>query len=564
MNVLKYLGALAMTAMLVACGGGGGSAGTPVGGGGQTPATQVADFALFTDKSTLSNAGTETVKLTVVAVDANNNVVANAPVAVASNNGTIFVPDASATDSAGQFTGTLRSGASKSDREVVLSVTINGITKQTTVKVQGSQIELTISPALPAPGGAATAGIRVIDATGQPIANTAVSLSGDIPALAGRSATTDSNGRVNVAFTAPGAAGSYVLRVAASGVTLERSVQVGSEASIPAAVIPSGAAPSLAANPNVVAPNTAGSSTNQSQLRFLFLDAQNNPIPNVRVRFDIVSTGLGSTDSRLSTGSSTVYTNASGLAAAAFIAGQTGSPTNGVVVRACYQATDFTSATQCAQSVNVSLTVAAQALAVSIGDDNLLERGGGTYIKQFVVTVADSAGRAVANAPVDISLDITHFGKGDFEMTPTFSLDTADIYTYFPNAATTPDAYGRRVACVNEDRNRNGFVDPGENVNNSTDSFGQATLEPRRSDIVLSYVEAGTRTTNSAGILLIQVEYSQRMATWLAYRVRATTNVAGSQGTAERAFVTDYIEGDERNGSFLTPPYGFGACNQSD
>jgi hypothetical protein len=564
MRYINTLLTLTLLALLTACGGGGGDPGTTPGGGGQAPGRSVADFALYLDKSSLSNAGTETAKLTVVAVDVNNNVVANAPVAVNTTANTIFVPDSNATDTAGKFTGTLRSGPDKSDRQVAITVSVNGISKQTALEIKGSRLELSFSPALPAPGAAASATVRVVDAVSSPISGASIVLSGDIPGLAGKTATTNANGQATFSFTAPNRAGSYVVRVAASGVTNESSVQVGSEAAIPPVTIPNGAAPSLAASPNVVAPNTPGSPTNQSQLRFLLLDAQNNPVPNVRVRFEIASTGLGSVDSLVSTGSSTVYTNASGVATAAFIPGQTGSPTNGVIVRACYQGTDFASTSTCSQHVQVLLTIASQALAVSIGNDNLLEPGaGGTYIKQFVITVADSAGRAVANAPVDISLDITHYGKGHFEQSMTFSLDTADIHRPIPDATSIPDVLGRRVSCINEDRNRNGFVDAGENINGSTDSFGQATLEPRRSDIVLSYVDSSVRTTNEAGILLVQVEYSQRLATWLTYRLRATTNVAGSQGTAERAFVTTFIAGDLPNGSFRVEPYGYGSCSSS-
>jgi hypothetical protein len=248
------------------------------------------------------------------------------------------------------------------------------------------------------------------------------------------------------------------------------------------------------------------------------------------------------------------------VATAAFIPGQTASPTDGVTVRACYQGTEFATATECNQSVAVKLIIAQQALAVSIGNDNLLVKGQGTYIKEFVVTVADSAGRAVPNAPVDISLDLTHYGKGSF--TPTYSVTVPPLNAYAPDAVTDPTTYGARVWCANEDVNRNGVVDPGENINGSVDSFGQPTLEPRRSDVIISYSDPNVRTTNEAGILLIRVTYSQRYATWLAYRIRASTSVAGSQGSAERTFITSFVEGDEVNGSFLVAPYGSGACNK--
>ena len=121
--------------------------------------------------------------------------------------------------------------------------------------------------------------------------------------------------------------------------------------------------------------------------------------------------------------------------------------------------------------------------------------------------------------------------------------------------------------CPNEDVNRNGNVDPttvfggsSENYNGSVDSNGQPTLEPRKSDLLISYDDPTVTTTNASGVLVIRVEYSQRFATWLAYRVRVTANVSGSQGLSERLFITDVLESDAENGSFLTPPYGSRSC----
>jgi hypothetical protein len=572
---VKLLTAFLVAVFLAGCGGGGGNPGSSGGGGGggttPTANSRVADFVLLLDKSTLTNTGAETVKLTVFTVDASNNVVSGATAAVSTDANTIYTPTGTTTDDSGKLEGQIGIGSDKSDRQVTASVTVNGKTKQTSFQVTGTKINLTITPAVIPQSSSATATVRVTDASSVAIPNKAVTFSGTLFGAAQLQATTNSNGIATISFTAPATAGSYIARATSSGTFTESSAQVGSSAVIPDAVIPEKAMPALDISPNVLAPNLAGAaSSNQAQLRFLALTPANTPIPNVRVRFEIISTGLGSVGSTISTGSSAVYTDSSGVATAALIAGATTSPTNGVVVRACYQATEFNSPTQCDKSVQATLTIAQQALAVSIGDDNLLVRGAGTYIKNFVITVADSAGRAVAGAPVDISLDITHYGKGDFKMSPTFSLNAADINQYLPAPTGTPPVFpdpqllGFRVSCINEDRNRNGFVDPGDNTNNSLDSNRQATLEPRRSDIILSYADPAVRTTNASGILQIKVEYSQRFATWLAYRIKAGTTVSGSQGLAERAFITKFIEGDETNGSFLTPPYGFRGCDSSD
>lgn len=563
MRWIKYLMAVAALALVAACGGGGGSAGTTTGGAAnQGPTAKVKDFSLFISKSTLQNAGTDTATISVIAVDAANNVVSGATVQATADANGVLAPTSATTDQSGKWSASVSAGGNQSNRQIVLTVTINGISKQTSIQVVGAQLDVSTTPAVLAPGGSANLVARLTDATGSPVKNATVAFSGDIPSLAGRSGTTDNNGRLTLDFTAPASQGSYVVNVSGGGLSKQLSLQVSTGSTIPAVTLPGGAAPSLSASPAVLAPNVAGSTANQSALRFLFLDANNNPVSNVRVRFEIVSNGLGSTDSTISTGATTVYTNASGVATAAFIPGTTASPTDGVTVRACYQGTEFTSPTQCVQSVAITLIIAQQALAVSIGNDNLLQKGNGTYLKEFVVTVADSAGRAVPNAPVDISVDLTHYGKGSF--TPTYSVTFPSPGLYAPDAITDPATYGARVWCANEDTNRNGFVDPGENINGSVDSFGQPTLEPRKSDLLISYSDPNVRTTNASGILLIRVEYSQRYATWLAYRIRASTSVAGSQGSAERTFITSYVEGDDVNGSFRAAPYGSGACNRSN
>ncbi len=573
MRYLKYLLGGMLTAALVACGGGGGNPGTPSsGGGGSSGSTNttssVSDFYVSTDKSTINNSGSDSAKLTVTAVNASNNIVAGATVSVSVDNNTVFVPASGAeTNASGIYTGTISIGADKTDRDVSVSVTINGKNKKISLRIAGSKIALQVAPSAPTPGQSVTLTATLLDYSNTPIVGSVITFGGSIPSIQGQTATTSASGVATKAFAAPSTAGVYTITASGSGISAaDYQLQVFSSAgSVPAAVIPAGAVPSLSALPNVLSVNASGFTTNKSTLKFLFLDSSNSPVSNVRVRFDDLTTGSPKVGASLSTGTQTTYTDVSGSTTSQYIAGQNSSPTNGVTVRACYSSVDFTSTTDCPASVIATLTVAGQALSVSIGHDNLMEKGNGTYIKTFSVSVADSAGRAVSGASVDISVDLTHFGKGSYvpvSATDTLPVPPVSLTAAYPSISVNPNTLTpKRVWCPNEDTNRNGSAEPGENIDNSVDVNGQATLQPRKSDLLIRYADPAVTTTDASGQLLIKIEYAQQFATWLAYRVRVSTSVAGSQGMDEKSFVTGYIEGDQTNGSFLNPAYGYNACN---
>lgn len=565
-KILRLLGCMLMVVLVTACGGGGGSAGTVPGqtdSPADAPTKRVTDFAVYVSKSTLNNGGTDTSAITVVAVDAARNVVAGAAVTVSTDRGSIFTPASAgaATDAAGSYSGSVAMGADKSDRTINVTVAINGIVRTAAVQVKGSKIELQAAPSNPSPGQAVGLSVVLTDAAGNPIPNASVKIGGTVPGLS-LTKSTDVNGRLTASFAAPTAFGIYQISATGNGVTSsDYPLQVFTTV-VPPAVVPAGVQPSLSATPNVVAVNSPGTSSNRSVIRFLMLDSQNRPVPNVRVRFRDDTSGVPTVGSSLENAGVTLYTDSSGTVSTQYASGQNPSPTNGVTLRACYSAEDFTSAAACPDSVVTSLTVAGQALSISIGNDNLLEKGPGTYIKRFAVSVADSAGKPVANAPVDISVDLTHYGKAITVVGTGF---TAPLVpqgaTGLSQSVSVPIAgSGTNTIsfswCANEDRNRNGFVDPGENINATFDTNNQPTLEPRKSDLLISYVDPLRTTTDANGLLAIKVEYSQRFATWLSYRVRVIANVQGSQGIAERLFVTTYVEGDQENGSFLIPPYG--------
>jgi hypothetical protein len=571
-NFLKTLVSLMLLALMAACGGGGGSAGatstgttTTTGTGtttttGTTTATvSLSSFIYQLDKASLNNGGSDKALLTVTALDANNNPVTGAAMTVAVDTG-VYTPVSSATDESGQASGNISIGANKANRNITATITMGGRTATVVIPVTGSAISVTAVPATPAPGASVTAAIKVTDSTGAGVSNVAVQLSGSLGF--NQSVTTDINGNASATLgAAPATDGTYSVDATALGVTGTRAVQVvsGGGGGIPVAVGPI-SSPSLAVVPNTISPNTSGSTTNRAGLKAKFTNGI-AAVQNVRVRFEIVPPALGSGE-QISTGTATVYSDVNGEAIADYIAGTRSSSTNGVIIRACYGLDDASiAASACPSSITQTLTVASQPLSITLGDNNELAKGTNnlTYIKKFDVAVADSAGNAVANAVISASVDITHYGKGEFDYansTGTYQVTGNNP----PNSSTTglsttalPGATAGRVWCPNEDTNRNASLDTGEDIN------ANGKLEPRKADVILSFLDSNA--TGSNGRMTIQVEYPQNVATWLSYTVRVTTNVAGSEGTDTKSYITYFVKGDETNGSFLTPPYGASSCN---
>lgn len=518
---------LGFFAVLVACGGGGGDSGFKPGGNPAQPS--VASIVYQIDKNALSNSGKDVAVLTVTALDVNNNPVANAALTVAVDSG-VYTPVVAVSDASGQASGEISIGGNKTNRGITAAMNMGGKTAVAVIPVTGSQVALSLVPATPAPGGPAKLSIKVTDVNGSGIAQTNVKLGGTLGFT--QTVSTDSGGNALVELSAaPSVAGTYSVEAVAAGVVARQDVSVlnAGGGGIPNATGTISAA-SLAITPNTIAPNVTGSSINRAGLRAVFQNASNQAIKNVRARFEIVPPGLGS-DEKISTGSGTVYSDANGQALADYIAGTRSSPTDGVQVRVCYGMTDAEIANGACPNFRIAtMTVASQPISVTLGDNNELARGADnlTYIKKFDIAVADSAGNAVPNAQISASVDLRVYGKG--------------LYS------------DPRTWCVNEDTNRNGFLDAGE------DADGNGVISPRKADVVLSYV--GAKTTGVNGRATIQVEYPMNVATWLFYAVKVTTSVAGSEGTVEKLYRTDFIEGDDKNGSFLTPPYGVNVCEK--
>ena len=172
-----------------------------------------------------------------------------------------------------------------------------------------------------------------------------------------------------------------------------------------------------------------------------------------------------------------------------------------------------------------------------------------TYIKRYVVLVVDASGQAKADVQLSPSIDLTSYVKG---------------YYAVPSAWTRNSPGFTGPTCLNEDINRNGVLEAGENdglVTSGVPDNANGMLEPRKSDVAITMV--GGNRTNASGIAILQIEYPKNVATWVDFLI--TIAASGVSGTEGRATWTGQLPAAASEftaaiaPSFAVSPYGFAA-----
>ena len=538
---------LCLVAALAACGGGGGNAGTSVF---DTSASAVsgptaADLIVETSSASITNSGADSVTITVTAVDNNRQTVAEVPIVIAADSNAVISSTSTTTDNTGKLVATLTVGADRSNRTITVTVTSGSVTKTKTVNVTGAKLTSTANPALVVPQVEAKIEYTLVDVLGKAIPNQAITVTGTGITSSGFSGTTDASGVYVFKYTLPASAtGSVEIVAQAGGASSSQVIQVDTGGvAIPDAVgTISTTAPS--ANPSVVSVNQAGSFTNGSTIRAQFIGANNAPIKNVRVKFDLNgdAQSIGGTFSSSGTATgSKLYSNENGIVTDVYRPGTRSSPTNGVTVRACYGATDA-AVDACTTSANVSLTIISEPLGVTIGTNGSIEVGTLTYSKRFVITVVNASGQAMAGVDIAAFLDLFQYRKGYYTLGASAWLKT-----------TTQ-------TCAAEDINRNGVIDPLDDVNNS------GRLEPRNSDASIQLLQTKTRDDGTAELLLT---YPQNFASWIDAKITVSaTGVSGSEGRDNFLVVplpvpATVLTTTTSSPAFVTSPYGITSSGTS-
>ena len=546
-----------------------------------------ADLSLVLNAPSLDNGGTNTITAVATAVDANRNVVSGIPITFKVDSSALVAVTGPVTNTNGVVVGTISIGADRSNRLVTVTATSGALTKTASFRVVGASLGATYANLVNAGSVGNRVEYRLVDTNTLPMVGQTITVSS--PGLPPSAGVTDLNGKFSYTYGAPGVAGIVTLTATAAGDTNITTVTVQNPGAgtVPPAVGPVAGA-SLATNPSVVSVNAIGSTNNQAELRALFIGANNAPIPNVRVRFDLDG-NANTTDGVVSwLGGNFAYSDANGIARGTFIPGQRSSPTNGVALRACYDLVDFP-ANACPNATRATLTVALEALSVSIRTNNLISTGRSdlTYIKEYVVMVVDAAGQAKADVLVTPSVDLLRYYKGYYvkgltQWIQVPTLAATEYYSWVIPVAPAP-ARWERVApttaapsCPNDDVNRNGVREAADFVSNAAppvlslrgeDLNWSGQLEPRKADVAIKMV--GSPKTDANGLAVVQIEYGRDAATWIDFRITVTASgISGSEARAHYtgnlpalgAEVTDLTSAP----AFILSPYGTGTVCTDD
>lgn len=511
------------------------------------------EITLGLDKLTINNTATDTVTATVTAKGEGGRIVVGAPISLELLEGASYVPSGTVTDANGVVTAVIRLDPDKrANRAVTVKAISGALSKSTTFQVTGSRITVVGFTGSVATGGAGSVTYRVADVNNSPMVGVSVSVSA--AGLAAGTGLTNENGQYIYNFTAPATAGTVSITATAAGVSNEQSVVVGSALIPPASIAVASATPSAA--PTVLRVNTANTN-NLSQIKMLFLGANNVPVPNVRVRFDF--DGNPAPNGSLSSGDALVYSDSRGIAVTNYRAGTAASPTDGVVVRACWSNTDFAAGICPPNSKTVKLTVVEEGLAVTIGTNDVIQEGatGLTYIKRYVVQVANASGAPVGSQQVTPQVDLPYYYKGNYRWNGTTWI--AGRGDFIAGNVTRQLSI---LSCDNEDRNRNGAIELPE----GDDLNGNGILEPRKSDVTVS-MEGGTDKTNASGQVVLLIEYPKSHAGWVGVNISASADVRSPPASWMGILPVDAgaLKRETPPPAFASSPYGgSGVCTDAN
>jgi len=355
----------------------------------------------------------------------------------------------------------------------------------------------------------------------------------------------------------------------------------GSSASLAVAMTATTAAKiTIQASPSVV-PKSVGSTKGISTLIATVTDANGMPVGDAPVSFSIInSTGGGESVSPALALTTSTTTNSLGLGQAStnFISGSKSTVQNGVQIRAqvlgTSVVTEAAGVNLTASGNDAAIVIGGTAASIAFGSATVLTENSNKsgYIQAMSVLVADSNGSpAPAGTVVSLSIWPIAWSTGE-SCTPDLDgyIWKNESYIGDPNQVqNAPGHWGRWISgsggtFYNEDINENLFIDSAEDGVRKYFSSGIIATGTGYKDSLGTPTNsaAGTVpssvTTDANGLATFDLNYGKNSAIWVVARIRARTQVQGSEAMSEWSFRLPGLHGDITPVCYLpNSPYKF-------
>ena len=555
------------------------------------PSTTPASVGISADVTSVQADGTSVSTVTVTVLDAANTVVENATVTFGVTGGQIDKYSV-VTDANGQAVVSFSAGVDKVNKTVMITAVVANsspvLSAQIPMQITGSTVSLSsITTSITDDGSILdTLSVSVKDALGNPIYNTPVTFtqSAGTGAVTFVQSTANTNVSGQVSATITGTlAGSVTVDVYAAGVNTTQNYTVAAPASTFGITSPSvspyswpvatnltvtannpngdqmrfvsncgfwdGGSSFFSATQTVVTPTAVLNSSTSCQATVQAINLTTGAVSPITVNISATaaaaSTLVLQADKRVlqpdtgAGGESATLTaqvrDASGNAVGgAWVLYTISNPTGGgeSVTNITVQTDSFGRASNTFTAGLIStggqgVTLKAEVIGTVVSDTTTIVIGGTpgsivigkgsrifiesetTYRYPMSVTVADTNGNPMANTTVSLSAWPTEYSTG------AYVLDSAALC--YPAVTGT---------FINEDINEDTVLDAGE------DSNGDGQLTPPNS---ASGTVPASVTTDAFGVGVFDLIYPKSSAYWITDRIRATTNVLGTEGTSELA-----------------------------
>ena len=618
MHKLKLFLLTAAAALLAACNSGGDNTlfGNNPGNGGTGTTPTVATLTLLTSSPQMPSDGSAPATITALVRDSNNNVMEDVGVVFMASTGSLTVASPSTTNADGVVTATLTTAGDPTNRTITVTAIAGGSVQSTVdVNVVGTSLTLNGPSSLPL-GSMGTYNVVLTNAGGTGIGNTSVAITSSLsngisqtpiitdaqgrasfmlnatnggtdnltadalgiqagktvdistdaftfstPAadteialgtnavvtvnwtqggaavqnspidfsttrgtVSAGTVNTDANGDASITVTANNAGPAVVTATNSSGTSIQLSVEF--VATTPAVL-------ELQADPFTVATNA------QSTITAVVRDAAGNLVKNQTVNFVLTDVTGGS----LSVAQA--ITTSQGRAQTFYTATATTSAVNGVQITATVQGTP-------AATDTVYLTVAQRQVFISVGTGNeITESNTAQYTKEWVVQVTDAQGVGVAGANVQFSVHSERYWDGVRFFPPGGKAWVTDASTPIGDMVGGYDSPG----CPDEDIDRDGVLDPGEdlNGNNRIEAGNIASAAAKDGG-------GGALTTDANGFGIIEVSWPQEYAYWLEATLEVRLTVQGTEFVRSTTFLLSGSAQDFTNEAVAPPgvtsPFG--------